>query len=103
MIEKYDNIIRKVILRKHPLITDVKVNDEYEGWGYPFIGNSYVVLYKTEECLPDEMMQKIDKDTKSLVKYFPNDSIPLNITHNAKCYFDCGNGYEFRGGLGYKH
>ena len=34
-----------------------------------------IVLYKTEECLPDEMMQKIDKDTKSLVRYFPNDSI----------------------------
>jgi hypothetical protein len=103
MIEKYDNIIRKVILRKHPLITDVKVEDEYEGLGYPFIGKSYVVLYKTEECLPDEMMQKIDKYTKSLVRYFPKDGSPLSITHEAKCYFDCGNGYEFRGDLGYKH
>ncbi len=86
MIEKYDNIIRKVILRKHPLITDVEVKDQYGGWGYPFEGSSYVVFYKTEERLPDEMMQKIDKDTKSLIRYFPNDS-PLNITHEAKCYF----------------
>jgi hypothetical protein len=86
MIEKYENLIRKVILRKHPLITDVEVKDRYEGWGYPFEGSSYVVFYKTEERLPDEMMQKIDKDTNSLVRYFPNDS-PLNITHEAKCYF----------------
>ena len=103
MIEKYENIIRKIILRKYPLIRDVKVEDEYEGWGHPFIGNSYKVLYKTDECLPDKLQQKIDKETKQLVRYFPKDGSTISITHEAKCYFDCGDGYEFRGDLSYKH
>lgn len=104
MIEKYENIIRKLILRKYPVITDVKVKDRYEKWGYPFEGSSFYVLYKTDECLTYKLSQKIDNETQLIIRYFPKDGSPLNITHEAKCYFDCGNGYEFnqeyRKGLG---
>ncbi len=103
MIDKYENLIRKVILKRYPVITDVKVEDQLEGMGYPFMGSSYVVLYTTDECLPDKIQQSIDNDTKLLVKYFPIEDNPFTKDYSAKSYFDCGNGYEFHGDLSYKH
>jgi hypothetical protein len=94
MTEKYENLIRKVMLRKYPVITDARVKDRYEGWGYPFIDYSYIVYYNTDECLPKEMMQKIDEETKTLIKYFPKDGNPITNEHFVTSYFDCGNGYE---------
>jgi hypothetical protein len=106
MIEKYENIIRKLILRKYPVITDVKVKDRFEKWGYPFEGSSFYVLYKTDECLTYKLSQKIDNETQLIIRYFPKEdfsNVPGGV-HEAKCYFDCGNGYEFnqeyRKGLG---
>ena len=105
MIESYENIIRKVIFRKYPVLSDVVIEDEYEGFGNVrwFVGESYKVLYKTDECLDEELQKQIDKETKLLIKYFPNQDNPFSQGADVKCYFDCGEGYEFRGSLNYKH
>jgi hypothetical protein len=94
MTEKYNNLIRKIMLKKYPVITDARVEDRYEDWGYPFNGYSYKVFYTTDECLPEEMMQKIDDETKTLIKYFPKDGNPIITEYVVNSYFDCGNGYE---------
>ena len=63
MIEVYENAIRKVILRKYPVLTNVIVQDQMEGISFfsNFLGIHYNVLFTTEECLSSEIQNQINK------------------------------------------
>jgi len=100
MIEVYENAIRKVILRKYPVLTDVIVQDQYEGIRLfsHFLGSHYNALFKTEECLSSEMQNQINKEVNFLIRYFPDQDEPFSLKKSVDCYFNCGKGYEYSGG-----
>jgi len=100
MIEVYENAIRKVILRKYPVLTDVIVQDQYEGIRLfsHFLGSHYNALFKTEECLSSEMQNQINKEVNFLIRYFPDQDNPFSEKKSVNCYFNCGEGYEYSGG-----
>jgi hypothetical protein len=68
MEKKLENLIKKIIFKKYPMLEDVQVVDEFEGLlNLKFMtDSSWVCRLKSEECLTDKQHMEIDREVKNL-------------------------------------
>lgn len=99
-----ENLIRKVIIKKYPFLTHVEVVDtfsELPNLRY-MTGNNYVCRFKSDECLSEKEHMEIDTEVKKLFKML--DIKSSNIRQpEIRCFFDSGEGYEFKMKRPYNH
>jgi len=102
MINQIENIIRRIIFKKYPFLTNVSVEDKFEDLpNLTFmLGKSYVCYFKSDECLSEKEHMEIDTEVKNLFRMLSFDDFK---NPEISCFFDCGEGYEFKKSLGYDH
>lgn len=104
MEEIIENVIRKVIIKKYPFLTLDKVVDKFSD--LPNLrymtGNLYVCRFKSDECLSEKEHMEIDTEVKNLFKMLGFESNNIRQPE-ISCFFDCGEGYEFKMTRGYNH
>jgi hypothetical protein len=104
MIDSIENIVRKVILKKYPFLTDVEVRNRYSDLfrDNDSLVHSYTCNFKSEECLSNKEHMMIDTEVKTLFQMLSPESSGFRKPE-ILCFFDCGEGYEFKMSHGYKH
>ena len=106
-IPQLHTIIKKLVMRNYPELTEFEVRDLFandslniESW----LGHNYVVDFYTSECLSTKKQMEIDTDVKSVFEMLsPNKK--MNKKPEISCFFDCGDGegFNFSSEYGYKH
>jgi len=103
MVEQLESLIRKIIFKKYPLLTNVSIEDMYGDFSLTsMLGSSFMCKFKSEECLSEKEHMEIDTEVKTLFEMLSPDSSDFRIP-SIRCFFDCGDGYEFKMSYGYKH
>jgi hypothetical protein len=103
MIDSIENIVRKIILKKYPLLTDVSIEDMYGDSSLTsMLGSSFICKFKSDECLSEKEHMTIDTEVKTLFEMLSPESSGFRKP-DILCFFDCGEGYEFKMSYGYKH
>jgi len=100
MENQIESVIKSIIFKKYPSLYEVKIKD-LMGYYEPLRNKTFVCNFKSDECL--SMKEQMDIDTE--VKFLFNMLGPQTTfrTPDIKCFFDCGEGYEFKSDYGYKH
>jgi hypothetical protein len=95
MEEQLENLVRRIIFKKFPSLTSVKV---LHLWGW-----YYECKITSDECLSMEEEMEIDTEVKFLLNMLSPDSTKPSKESRVSCFFDCGKGFEFRHTQGYIH
>ena len=104
MEESLEKLIRKVLFKKYPFLTDVLIEDGFSDLpNLSFmLGENYVCRFNSDKCLSSE--EQMDIDTE--VKHFFTMLSPISKNTrkpSISCFFDCGEGFEFKMSQGYNH
>ena len=111
MEKKLENLIRKIIFKKYPMLEDVQVVDEFEGLhNLKFMtDSSWVCRLQSEECLTDKQHMEIDREVKNLFSMLAVPTVS-GVKPTIKCFFSCieddeegYSGYYFKFTPGYDH
>lgn len=104
MEKSLESLIRKIIFKKYPFLTDVEVRNRYSDLfrKHDSLLHSYTCNFTSEECLSEKEHMEIDTEVKSLFKMLSPESSGFRKPE-ILCFFDCGEGYEFKMSYGYKH
>ena len=103
MIDRIENAVKKIILKKYPLLTDVSIEDMYGDSSLTsMLGTSFICKFKSDECLSEKEHMMIDTEVKTLFEMLSPDSSDFR-TPSIRCFFDCGDGYSFKMSHSYKH
>lgn len=104
MTDKIENAVRKIILKKYPFLTDVEIRNRYSDLfrKHDSLLHSYTCNFKSEECLSEKEHMEIDTEVKTLFKMLSPETNSFSKPE-ILCFFDCGEGYEFKMSYGYKH
>ena len=106
MEEKLENLIRKVIFKKYPILEYVQVVDEYDDISNLkfMLSSSWICRLKSEECLSEQQHMEIDTEVKTLFSML---AVPDHngIKPTIKCFFKCDedDGYYFKMTRDYSH
>ena len=101
MEEQLEIIIKKIIFKKYPSLFEVRIKDLMSDME-SLSKSSYICSFDSDECLSSKEQMEIDTEVKLL---FTMVNEPTNSFRkpSIKCFFDCGQGYEFESEYGYKH
>ena len=104
MEESLEKLIRKVLFKKYPFLTNVSIEDRFSDLpNLSFmLGENYVCRFNSDKCLSSE--EQMDIDTEVKLFFTMLSPISKNIRKpSISCFFDCGEGFEFKMSQGYNH
>jgi len=101
MEEQIEIIINKIIFKKFPSLLRVSVKDLMGDYVHAS-PSSYICRFDSDECLSSKEQMEIDTEVKLL---FTMVNVPTKSFRkpSIQCFFNCGQGYEFKSEYGYKH
>ena len=104
MEKKIELLIRKILFKKYPYLTDVNVEDANLYVKKSQMGYVYECYFKTDKCLDEQECMEIDSDVKSLYKMVSPIRNRYDEIKRIYSFFDCGdgNGYKFKSKLEYR-
>ncbi len=104
MEKRIELLIRKILFKKYPYLTDVNVEDRHLHGMKSHMGYVYECYFKTEKCLDEQECMEIDSDVKSLYKMVSPIRNRYDEIKRIYSFFDCGdgNGYQFKSTLEYR-
>ena len=101
MEKQIESVIKSIIFKKFPTLYEVKIKDLMKYYE-PLRNKTFVCKFKSDECLSMEEQMEIDTEVKFLFNMLGPQSNSFR-TPTIRCFFDCGEGYEFQSTYGYNH
>jgi hypothetical protein len=101
MEKQIESVIKSIIFKKFPTLYEVNVYDMMDNYE-SFKNQSFVCKFKSDECLSMEEQMEIDSEVKFLFNMLGPQTNSFRKP-SIKCFFDCGEGYEFQSAYGYNH
>jgi hypothetical protein len=104
MEKKIELVIKKILFKKYPYLTDVNVEDAHLYGKKSHMGYVYECYFKTDRCLTEQECMEIDTEVKTFYKMISPISNRYDEIKRIYCFFDCGdgNGYQFKSTLEYR-